>query len=240
MKRIFLLFFIATIFSSLFSLDLQQFEGKQFVLDSLLETIHQPQAPQVHGDYIIFTASPTARHTGIAFDFENYTVVHPFRRLVRQNEDRTNTESFVAFYILEIPGDIQNIAYRLVTDGLWTTDPENPNQLYDKRANLLVSTIELNRIIQPITTPTPQNTVRFVYEGESGQKIRLAGNFTNWDSFIYQLRETQVGLYELELPLPKGTYYYAYYIGLNSFTDDTNPMKAYTTDGRIASLLEVQ
>ena len=75
--------------------------------------------------------------------------------------------------------------------------------------------------------------------GESGQRIRLGGIFTNWDSFIYELQETSPGLYQLELSLPKGTYYYAFYKGMSAFADDKNPKKVYTADGRIASVISI-
>jgi hypothetical protein len=81
--------------------------------------------------------------------------------------------------------------------------------------------------------------VKFVYRGKSGQKIRLGGNFTNWDSWIYHLTETSPGLYQVELPLPPGKYEYAFYTGITSFPDDGNPQKCYTPDGKIASLLIV-
>ncbi len=239
MKHIIIFIISILIISPLFALDLEKFEGKQYILDSLLETIDRPRPPVVDGDYIIFTSSPDVRHTGIAFDFEEYKQIHSFRRLVRQNEDGNNTNSFVSFYILEIPENTQNISYRLVMDGLWTVDPQNEVSVYDRNLDLRVSNISLNR--PHITeTKTTQKTIRFVYEGETGQKIRLAGTFTNWDPFIYELTETSYGFYELELALPKGTYYYTYHSGLNSFLDETNPDKAYTNDGRVASVVILQ
>ncbi len=236
MKKTIIYLLIPFLLSPLFSLDLAQFEGKQYILDNLLQTIDRPKAPVVLDNYIIFTSSPTIRYTGIAFDFEDYNKIHTFKRLVRQNEDGNNTESYVSFYILEIPQNINNISYRLVMDGLWSTDPLNTVKVYDTNANLEVSNIALQR--PTITeTITNQKTIRFVYEGETGQKIRLAGTFTNWDPFIYELRETSYGVYELELALPKGTYYYTYYAGIQSFLDESNPNKAYTNDGRVASVV---
>ncbi len=236
MKKIVLFALISISLSPLFSLDLAQFTDKQYVLDNLLQTIDRPRAPAIHDNYIIFTANPNVRYTGIAFDFEQYQTIHTFKRLVRQNEDGNNSESFVSFYILEIPQNIQSISYRLVMDGLWTTDPLNIKKEYDASSNLFVSTIALQQS-QVIETTSNKKTVKFVYEGESGKKIRLAGNFTNWDPFIYELKETSLGIYELELALPKGTYYYTYYSGIHSFLDETNPERAYTTDGRVASVV---
>ncbi len=239
MKKIIILLCAINFLLPMFALDLEHFSDKQYILDSLLETIDRPREPVVIGDYIIFTADPSIRHAGIAFDFEQYRKIHTFKRLVRQNEDNTNTQSFVSFYILYIPQNIQSISYRVVMDGLWTTDPQNMLSIYDANANLHVSHLQLQRPVISETI-TNQKTVKFVYEGESGQRIRLAGNFTNWDPYIYELRETSMGLYELELALPKGTYYYTYYSGIQSFLDETNPERAYTSDGRVASVVTLQ
>lgn len=238
MKYIFLLLFFSILFSPAFSLEIENFTDNQFILDSLIASIEIPESPRVHGDYIVFTADASVRYTGIAFDFEEYRSVHAFRRLV-QRDIEGNEESSVLFYILKTPATLQQISYRLVVDGLWTTDPENPVQIYDKASNLLVSKILLNNSPNISTETTEKNTVRFVYEGESGQRIRLGGSFSNWDSFIYELTETYPGLYQLELALPRGTYYYAYYKGISSFLDDKNPSKAYTIDGRVASVITV-
>ena len=236
MKKLSIVILFLLITPFLFSLELEQFENQQYVLDSLLEKIDRPREPMITGDYIIFTANPDVRHTGIAFDFEEYKIIHTFKNLVRQNVDAENEESHASFYILKIPRNVDNIKYRLVMDGLWTPDPLNQNVVYDSRTNLYVSNIDINKP-HSIESNAHNNTAYFVYKGESGQKIHLAGDFTNWDPFIYELKETQIGLYELEIPLPKGTYYYTYYSGINSFTDDTNPHKAYTKDGKVASVL---
>ncbi len=238
MKKLSIIILLVLITPLLFSLELEQFKNDQYVLDSLLEKIEHPCAPLVTGDYIIFTANPDIRHTGIAFDFEEYKIIHTFKNLIRENLDSNNTESDAAFYILKIPQNITSINYRLVMSGLWTTDPLNNNTVYDKKTNLNVSNIIINRPTV-IESNTHNNTAYFVYEGASGQKIHLAGDFTNWDPFIYELKETKVGLYELEIPLPKGTYYYTYYSGINSFTDNTNPHKVYTKDGKVASVLTI-
>ena len=98
---------------------------------------------------------------------------------------------------------------------------------------------EVNVILQIVEEIKNNNTVHFVYKGETGQKINLAGNFCNWDPWIYELQETSPGLYELQLPLPKGKYLYSYYIGLTPVLDNTNSNKMYTKDGRIANVIEV-
>ena len=93
--------------------------------------------------------------------------------------------------------------------------------------------------IKIVTESTSSDTVKFIYKGESGLKLNLAGTFTNWDPWIYKLKETKPGFYELDLPLPRGKYYYNYYVGLTPVLDNTNPEVVYTNDGRSMSVISV-
>ena len=249
MKRIYLSCIFFILLSSAHALESDLFAGNQIIQDSIIAQIKTVREPVVFGDYVIFTADAHARHTGIAFDFENYRNVHSFRRLVKPNREDEGA-SGPLFYVLPIPQNLSLIKYRLVIDGLWTTDPHNANAEFAENANVNVSKVVINRpaenrtgIAQPAGSANSDTaapgTVRFVYEGESGQRIRLGGTFTNWDSFIYELQETSPGLYQLELSLPKGTYYYAFYKGMSAFADDKNPKKVYTADGRIASVISI-
>ena len=81
---------------------------------------------------------------------------------------------------------------------------------------------------------------RFVYQGESGKKIYLAGTFNNWDPFMYSLEEVMPGRYELYLPLPNGVWYYAYFKDGKQIPDTTNREHVYMADGRTASVISVE
>lgn len=209
-----------------------------YELDLLIHNIEKPTAPIITDDYIIFTADPNNRFVGIAFDFEDYKVIHPFQLLSNTDFDGNKTVKHL-FYCYERQHKFTTIKYRIIIDGLWTTDPLNPNKYYDDNMNLYFSYVEEPNSIQKNTEYVKSEGVHFIYKGESGLKLRLAGTFTNWDSWIYELKETSKGFYELDLPLPKGKYYYNYYIGLAPIVDNTNPNKAYTADGRISSVLYV-
>lgn len=254
MKHIYLRIYLSCLFfillASVHALEGDLFAGNQIIQDSIISQIKTVREPVVFGDYVIFTADAYARHTGIAFDFENYRRVHSFRRLVKPNLEEASAPNLL-FYVLKIPQNLTLIKYRLVIDGLWTADPHNTNTEFAENANVNVSKVLIDRPIEKRTGAAQAagavnsagniapGTVRFVYEGESGQRIRLGGTFTNWDSFIYELQETSPGLYQLELSLPKGTYYYAFYKGMSAFADDKNPKKVYTADGRIASVISI-
>ena len=209
-----------------------------YELDKLLHEIEKPGAPVVTEDYIIFTADPKSRYVGIAFDFENYQIVHPYTLLTITDEDGNVTPRHL-FYCYERKHKISEIRYRLVIDGLWTADPLNPDKVYDDNVNLYFSKVSSGGYVKKNTEVNENNCIHFIYKGESGQKVRLAGNFSNWDSWIYELKETEPGFYELVLPLPDGTYYYNYYIGLNTVTDNTNPDVVFTKDGREVSVITV-
>ncbi len=211
---------------------------QNFEIDLLLHEIEKPCAPIITDDYIIFTADVNNRHVGIVFDFENYQTIHPFQILTHTDDDGNVTRQHM-FYCYKRQHKFTSITYRLIMDGLWTTDPYNPNKIYDDSVNLYFSKIEDPGSIKIFTAPTENDCVHFIYKGDCGQTIRLAGTFTNWDPWIYELTETSPGLYELELPLPTGKYYYTYYLGLTPVLDNTNPQKIYAEDGRVANIIVV-
>ncbi|HNQ96878.1 MAG TPA: isoamylase [Treponemataceae bacterium] len=213
---------------------------------NLVSTISRVRSPAVSGTYVVYTASGRARHTGIAFEHENYTQVHSFQRLIRKDEfgkpRRTESgklEDTILFYIAQIPPQTSAIRYRIVVDGLWTADPENPLQEWDAERGFSVSVLEVDSYEVFKTSNVQSNTVRFTCIAPSGQKVSLAGSFNNWDPFMYEMTETSAGMYELTLPLPRGTWYYAYFQGTTQVPDTTNSDRAYTRDGRVASVITI-
>lgn len=236
------IFSLAVLLSAVLSLNLFAAEAiayESFELDSLIRNIDSPGAPLVSEDYIIFTSDYHHNFVGIAFDFENYQVIHPFQLLTSTDMDGKVSPKHL-FYCYERQHKFTTIKYRLIIDGLWTTDPLNPNIIYDENVNLNFSVITDSGSVKKFTEQTKNNNVHFIYKGEKGLHLTLAGSFTNWDPWIYEMKETEPGLYELDLPLPQGKYYYNYYIGLLPVLDNTNPEKVYTLDGRTASVIEVK
>ncbi|MBQ2601609.1 MAG: glycogen-binding domain-containing protein [Treponema sp.] len=204
----------------------------------IASTILDVQAPYVKGDYIIFTQKKGPRYIGIAFDFENFREIHHFQLKHRRNSEY-EIEDSIFFYILKLPKTVQTVGYRLVVDGLWTTDPMNECKEFNAKSSLVLSQINARRNISAVTEKLDNGKIRFIYTGLSGQQVRLGASFTNWDSWIYTLQEVRPGQYQIDLPLPPGKYEYAYYIGMKSYPDKTNPERCYTPDGKEASLLVV-
>lgn len=210
-----------------------------YFYDMAVRQVEKAGAPIISDDYIVFTAEAKYRHVGIAFDFEDFKIVHPFEKLNYYDEDMNITRN-VLFYCYERTHEINSLQYRLVFDGLWACDPFNPDKVYDEKCNLYFSRVTDANSVQTLTKSEPSKGTRFIYKGESGLKLFLSGTFCSWDPWMYQMKETEYGLYELTLPLPKGTYYYNYYSGLTPLIDNTNEKKVYTPDGRTCSVIEVK
>ncbi|MBD5404126.1 MAG: isoamylase [Treponema sp.] len=233
-------YFITTLFI-FFIVNPKAFSQEQdlYEYNNIIHRLEKVQSPIVTNDYIIFTQEIGHRFAGIAFDFENYSIVHKYMKQINRDIDG-NITSTLMFFLLKRPADVSEITYRVIIDGIWTEDPMNPVKKYDPKSGLTLSYIDLGGTLPKITGEEKKSTVKFIYNGKSGQTVRLGGSFTNWDSRIYKLTETKKGFYELDLPLPQGKHYYNYYIGMQAIPDKTNPNKAYTSDGRIASVIVVE
>lgn len=236
MKKTIFKLFIAILL--LVSSSLYSYEDS-FTIHNLITSIQSPTKPIEKDGYVIFTADSSARSVGIVFDFEDFSRIHQFEKLVTYDSNNEPVSS-VLFYILKTPPKISSISYKLIIDGLWTLDPLNTVTSYNPTSNIRLNMVMLEDFEENKTENIGNNIIRFVYQGNPGKKIRLAGTFTNWDSFIYELQETSPGFYEITLPLPSGKHYYAYYSGTESFIDKKNPNKVYTADGRKASVLILQ
>lgn len=180
-------------------------EPDTYEYDQIASTLEGVNPPCVDGNYIIFTAPADAHSVGIAFDFENFREVHQFQLYKTYSFEGEVTGKWF-FYIAERPKKTARISYRLIVDGLWTTDPLNQNVLYDATDGYTLSYLDIDVVDPIITEKTENGLTKFVCFAESGQKIRLGGTFTNWDSWIYEMTEVAPGRYEIALPLHAGTY----------------------------------
>lgn len=231
--------------------------------DNVILEIEKAGAPYEKDDFVVFTARHKARYVGIAFDFERFSQVHAFnvRTMTDENDE---VRGSVMYYVLKRPKNVRTISYRLVIDGIWACDPNNNDRYFDEEMGLMLSRFTFASDVPPVTEATgvvddgiyasggagngaggaagygKATGVRFVLRDKTGQHIRIAGSFTNWDPWIYEMKETSPGLYEMTLPLPPGTYYYNYYAGMRPFIDRANPNRAYTSDGRAVSVITVQ
>jgi hypothetical protein len=216
-----------------------EMESFRFI-DRLL-SISAPVAPQVFDGAVIFTASARQRRVGVAFAHEGFGSVHWFKLLDSPNAAGSGRGDGVLFLAYEYPPGLRVLEYRLIADGLWTTDPWNPLSRTEGSSGIGYSLVELPPAVEgPTSIDAVSRTVRFRLEAPPGRSVSVAGTFNNWDPFMYELREERRGVYSLTLPLSAGVHRYAFYVDGERTLDPGNPRKVYAKDGKTASEIRVE
>jgi hypothetical protein len=216
-------------------------ESYQFI-DHLLN-LPGPGKPDIYEDTIIFTAPSSYRRVGIAFAHEGFARVYWFQKLLtapndeippdQRNNKNPYQDSGLLFYTYEVPENTRELKYRMIIDGLWTTDPLNPLKDTDPVTGLAHSLVTA-----PVFTKTPSpagkspGALSFSYTAPPGELITVAGNFNSWDPFMYELAETKPGFYSLTLPLPPGVYQYVLFHRGERILDPNNLNRVYTLEGK--------
>ena len=212
-----------------------------------IREITAPVAPHVYENAVLFTASSSHSRVGISFAHEGYARVHWFRplRLPRDATEFINArgrvirgadqtvDSGIMFHLEPIPADLNNLDYRMVIDGLWLADPVNPITVSGP-FGFVESRVPLPPKPQHQIPPEP-GTFRFLLRAPRGESISVGGSFNNWDPFMYQLRETEPGIYTLTLPLPPGTFQYVFFSRGEWIPDPANERRRFSQDGRMVS-----
>ena len=212
-----------------------------------LKSMSGPGKPEIYEDAVLFTASSSYNRVGISFAHDGYARVHWFRRLMipRDPAEYTvrgriqrgidqNYDSGIMFHIEPIPLGIKNMDYRMIIDGLWTTDPLNPLSVSGV-SGITESRVPLPDPPRTFPNTTPPGTYRFNYRSQPGQTITVGGSFNNWDPFMYVLKEISPGFYTFSLPLPSGSFLYVFFHRGEQVTDPDNPRRLYTREGIVAS-----
>ena len=223
-------------------------ESYQFI--DYLRAISVPSKPLLFEDGVIFTASSSYHRVGISFAHEGYGKVHWFKRLVVPGDPAEliktaknpkkidpNIDSGILFHFEAIPGNLKNLDYRMIIDGLWTTDPLNPTTVQGP-AGVLESRVPLPSVTGPEKAKAladAPGTYRFSFRAAPDEIVSVGGSFNNWDPFMYELREISPGFYALSLPLPPGRFQYAFYYRGEIIPDPANPRSLYSREGRIVS-----
>jgi 1,4-alpha-glucan branching enzyme len=199
----------------------------------IVETI-EASAPHIFDDTIFFSYKPkeSVRYVGIAFAHENFREIHIFQR----------NEKGVLFYFYPLPEGIRGVDYRFVIDGLWTTDPANPQRMRSN-SGLFLSRYEFPEsaaVVRPKSPfPRDDGTVEFNLEAPPGKAIYLSGSFNGWDPYMYRLAEVRPGLYSLNLRLLPGTYYYIFRGDGKKYLDPLNPNRGHDPEGYEISVLNI-
>jgi hypothetical protein len=251
MKRIRFFVLLALIFASFpqFAVWAEDWETYE-VLDRLLK-IKTPGSPVICDDFVIFTADSSLRRVGVAFFHENFANTYWFKKIVVPNDFNAPIPpgkkvpdpykaSGVQFYIYKVPQQIKELEYRIVINGLWTTDPSNTQIRRDPVSGLNLSILRMpEKPIKPNPLDSLPEGVTFTFNGAPGETITVAGNFNSWDPFMYEMRETAKGVYTLTLSLAPGTYQYVFFCKGQRIVDSLNPRRTYARDGKAASIIDV-
>ncbi len=193
------------------------------------------EAPQIMEDKLVFLYKPhePTRFVGAAFAHEDYTDIHPFR--INEND--------VFYLVLPLPEDQSVLNYRLVVDGLWMADPSNASRRKDS-AGISISSLNLPPSeTRDLSSPQIKRDgqVTFIFKGIPGERIYLAGSFNHWDPFLYEMNELTPpsGIYELTLPIQRGTHYYHFLYRGTPYTDPQNLTLSMDRNGQEVSVLYI-
>lgn len=248
---VFILFCMISILP-LAAADYEYFDASSYEFADKLLTLKEAGAPMIIEDSVIFTAPSNIRSVGVAFAHENFSEVYNFRQLL-VTQDKLNApippgkkvpdpykDSGIQFFIYKIPENLKELEYRLVINGLWTVDPANNLFRRDKVFGLAVSVLPIPQRAQkhnPLNG-LPKGLI-FLFNAPPGEIVSVAGDFNNWDPFMYELKEGPAGVYSIDIPLSSGTYQYVFFHNGKRFTDPQNPRRIYSRDGRAASVIAV-
>lgn len=194
-------------------------------------TVAEPPLVREQGILFSYSSPQRARYVGVAFEHESYVKVHLFYR----NENGV----YVLYY--RPPEGLNDLVYRYVVDGLWQPDPNSPEHIRDEHGTVF-SRMPIAGVF-PIAMKSPivssGGRVKLSYAGRSGSSVYVAGDFTNWDPFLYHLAETSPGTYTLDVMLPPGLHRYVFVVNGSSVVDPLNPRTAVRSDGRTVSVMTV-
>lgn len=181
---------------------------------------------------ITYKAEHPIRAVGAAFEHEHFSKIHTFVK----NEFNT----FILIYPIETNSTIEELRYRIVVDGLWMADPLNPHTINDKN-DIKISTIDVpDRLSRITSTPIvgPDGRVKFIYKGPAKRNVYLVGDFNNWDPFMYKMKESRTGFYELSLHLLPGEHFYYFLSNGLKILDPLNSDQGLDYEGDQASYFQ--
>lgn len=198
-------------------------------LDIAVKSIRSAQPPRLVGDVLIlsFKPDPPARFVGVRFAHESWRVLHP----CAVNEKGV----FVLDYTL--PEGVREVRYRVVEDGLWTTDPSNPDTDVDASGVAFSVYMLETEPVRPVVNPKPDAAggLTFVFNGSPGRRVALVGDFNNWDPFMDLLDESAPGRYSITLRVPPGEHWYSFFSDGRRILDRHNAQTGVTPDGDTVS-----
>lgn len=200
---------------------LREAHGPQLFRDSFLFSYQFTQPPR---DGQIHTV-------GAAFEHEAYSRFHQFQ---------VNEHGIYVLTLTRDPG-LSVLRYRLIVDGVWTTDPNAPSELVDRwGVHLSVFTVP-----QAASAPTrypailPDGRVEFRFVTEPGKSVAIVGSFNGWDPFMTRMTETSPGTYTRDIRLTKGEHAYYFMVDGRRYADPANDLQKWQPDGTAVSVVQL-
>lgn len=195
--------------------------------------IEHATAPRVMGNSILlsYSAPLITQSVALALEHEDYRILHGYQK----------NKHGIFVLSLPLPESEQKIRYRLIIDGLWTTDPNTGAERDSRR--FLVSYFVLENSSgapEPGVKLLADGRTRFTHRGASGSTVSLVGDFNRWDPFLTPMPESPVypGVYSVSLTLPDGARYYRYVLNGKEIIDPQNPKTARNGLGEMVSIIK--
>ena len=215
-----------------------------------INEIKKAQAPVIYNTekkYILFTfedkKEEIVHNVSVVFKHENFAIKHFMKKNING----------VYFLFYKIDDQMlynkEEIVYSFIVDGIWNEDPKNPYKL-KKISGYTFSVFSQFEDVPkiPLNSPVIKKeknkvySVKFYYVSTPNKVIYLAGNFNNWDPYMYRMEESQKkpGVYSINLNFNKGKYFYYFIENGKPITDPNNNKTIYSKEASNASILLVK
>jgi hypothetical protein len=205
------------------------FGASAISVDIAVKSLATAQPPHMVDDVLVlsYASSPPPRFVGVRFAHENWKILHAYA----MNGNKVYALDYV------VPEGVREIRYRIEVDGLWMTDPADPNTDTDVLGTQFsVYTLEKDPV-RPTINPRVQDdgSLTFVFRGSAGRRVSLEGDFNNWDPFMTLLEEVTPGTYSVTLRAPRGPHWYIFFTDGRRVLDRFNPETGVDPEGNTVS-----
>ncbi len=207
-------------------------ELEGYNINKKLINLDKSGPPDLVDNYIIFSLESNDKpaFVGAAFDFENYTKIHQYKR----------THEGIYYLVINKP-DVSEIKYRVIVDGIWQADPHSVHIL-KKPNGVEISLYKLPEIPdnEAVYPYTEDHYTYFYHRGNPGSSVYLSGSFNNWDPFMYYMKEKKPGEYYIRLRLNPGQHHYYFIENGVKISDRRNPELVWDADFDEISVFSIE
>jgi hypothetical protein len=205
------------------------FAASAISVDIAVKSLATAQPPHMVNDVLVlsYASSPPPRFVGVRFAHENWKILHAYA----MNENKVHVLDYV------VPEGVREIRYRIDVDGLWMTDPAEPNTDTDALGTQFSVYMLEKEPVRPTINPRLQGdgSLTFVFRGAAGRRVSLQGDFNNWDPFMTVLEESTPGTYSVTLRVPRGPHWYLFFTDGRRVIDRFNPETGVDPEGNTVS-----